>query len=343
MNIFRKTIAKAVGQQVTNDSTNLNLTSGSSPAVLVLGDLDQLLFFSSLPQILNEISGTSDNEPLIGTESNDIIRGFQGRDTLNGSGGNDVLVGGLDGDRLTGGQGRDQFVYDSFDERTDTIADFNVNEDMLVLTNLFAALNYNGIDPIADGYLQFVQDGSRTRVQVDPDSIQGAFPFTTIAILENVAATSLKAVVVNEIVATSSNDKLTGTSGNDIILGLEGADTLIGGAGDDLLVGGLNSDILTGGTGSDQFVYNSLDERTDRILDFNVNEDKLLLSNVLAGLNYNGIDPVADGYLQFVPQGLNTRVQINPEGVDGFFLLRTIAVLDKVSAADLVVGSNVII
>jgi hypothetical protein len=63
----------------------------------------------------------------------------------------------------------------------DTIADFNVNEDMLVLTNLFAALNYNGIDPIADGYLQFVQDGSRTRVQVDPDSIQGAFPFTTIA------------------------------------------------------------------------------------------------------------------------------------------------------------------
>jgi hypothetical protein len=51
MNIFRETIAKAVGQQVTNDSTNLNLTSGSSSAVLVLGDLDQLLFFSSLPQI----------------------------------------------------------------------------------------------------------------------------------------------------------------------------------------------------------------------------------------------------------------------------------------------------
>ena len=343
MDIFRKSISRAVGQQVTKDSTNLNLTSGTSPAVLVLGDLNQLLFFSSLPQSLNEISGTSDNEQLVGTESNDLIRGFQGRDTLSGGGGNDVLVGGLDGDRLIGGQGSDQFVYDSFDERTDTIADFNVNEDMLVLTNLFAGLNYNGVDPIADGYLQFVQDGSRTRVQVDPDGIEGAFPFTTIAILENVAATSLKTVVVNEIVGTSSNDKLTGTNGNDIIIGLEGADTLIGGAGDDLLVGGFNSDILIGGTGSDQFVYNSLDERTDRILDFNVNEDKLVLSNVLAGLNYNGIDPVADGYLEFVQQGLNTRVQINPDGVEGFFLFRTIAVLDKVSAADLVVGSNVII
>jgi len=328
---------------VTNNRTNLKLNADSSPLVVVLGDLDQLQLFSSLPQVLNEIKGTSGSEQLIGTNSDDEIRGSEGRDTLIGGAGNDILIGGLDGDRLIGGEGSDRFVFDSFDERTDTIADFNVNEDMLVLTNLYAKLNYKGVNPVADGYLKFVQDGSNTRVQVDPDGVGGAFPFTTVAVLEQVTPEPLKVVVLNQIVGTSGKDRLIGTDGSDIITGLEGADTLIGGAGDDILVGGLDGDRLTGGKGSDLFVYNSFDDRADRITDFNINEDKLVLKNLLVELNYTGFDPIADGYLKFTQQGLNTRVQINPNGIDGSLPFTTFAILENVKVANLVIDSNVII
>jgi Ca2+-binding RTX toxin-like protein len=161
--------------------------------------------------------------------------------------------------------------------------------------------------------------------------------------LENVTAADLKVVVVNEITGTSGNDELIGSDGDDIISGLEGRDTLIGGAGNDLLVGGRDGDQLTGGPGSDQFVYNSYRERTDTITDFNVNQDTLVLGNLLAELNYNGVDPIADGYLKFVQQGSSTRVQVDQDGTDGSYPFMTLVILENVTATDLVVGSNIII
>lgn len=146
------------------------------------------------PPAINEILGTFRGEVLQGTDGDDIIYGFQGRDTLIGGAGNDTLIGGLDGDVLIGGAGSDHFVYDSFGERTDVIVDFNVYEDQLVLTNVFAELNYNGTDPVADGYLQFVPDEldtTKTRVQIDPDGSYGSTPFRTMAVLENVSPEEL--------------------------------------------------------------------------------------------------------------------------------------------------------
>jgi hypothetical protein len=119
------------------------------------------------------------------------VIGTDGRDTLIGTSGDDILIGGLGGDTLTGGEGADQFVYESFSDRTDTITDFNPDEDMVVLTDVFAEIGYQGIDPIADGYLQFVQDGSKARVQIDPDGVDGFHAFRTMASLENVAIESL--------------------------------------------------------------------------------------------------------------------------------------------------------
>jgi Ca2+-binding RTX toxin-like protein len=125
--------------------------------------------------------------------------GSDGRDTLTGTINDDILIGGLGGDTLTGGAGADQFVYESFSDRTDTITDFNPNQDMVVLTDVFAEIGYQGIDPIADGYLQFVQDNSNTRVQIDPDGADGFQTFRTMAILQNVAIESL-AVGINVII-----------------------------------------------------------------------------------------------------------------------------------------------
>ena len=128
-----------------------------------------------------------------------------------------------------------------------------------------------------------------------------------------------------------------------MVIGTDGRDTLIGTTDDDIITGGLGGDTLTGEAGADQFVYESFSDRTDKITDFNPNQDMVVLTDVFIEIGYEGIDPIADGYLQFVQDGSNARVQIDPDGADGFYAFRTMATLQNVTIESLVVGSNVIV
>lgn len=74
------------------------------------------------------------------------------------------------------------------------------------------------------------------------------------------------------------NDTLTGGAGNDRIEGGTGADRMVGGNGNDTLIGGVGNDTLTGSAGNDFFRFNSPTEGVDRITDFNVTEDTILIS-----------------------------------------------------------------
>ena len=67
--------------------------------------------------------------------------------------------------------------------------------------------------------------------------------------------------------------------------GEAGSDTLRGGQGNDLLDGGLKADILVGGLGEDSFRFTTAlgDGNIDRIRDFNVDEDTILLDSLIFG------------------------------------------------------------
>lgn len=82
--------------------------------------------------IENFIFGTK-ADVMVGDGSANRIEGRDGSDTLNGGGGDDVLIGGLKADRLTGGAGADQFVFTALADRGDTITDFVLGEDVIVL------------------------------------------------------------------------------------------------------------------------------------------------------------------------------------------------------------------
>jgi Ca2+-binding RTX toxin-like protein len=98
-------------------------------------------------------------------------------------------------------------------------------------------------------------------------------------------------------------DNLRGGAGNDRMFGGVGNDVMDGGVGDDTLVGGRGNDIMTGGAGADRFLFNPNQhgEGKDRIVDFKLGEDKIVLNvaDVLAstpgllGLagNPNAFDP----------------------------------------------------
>ncbi len=80
------------------------------------------------------------------------------------------------------------------------------------------------------------------------------------------------------LVALAGDDLINGGASNDSLLGSSGNDTLIGGNGNDTLAGGAGNDTLTGGAGNDFFRFNSSSERIDRITDFNVTNDTILVS-----------------------------------------------------------------
>nr|WP_277922748.1 FG-GAP-like repeat-containing protein [Synechocystis sp. FACHB-383] len=139
------------------------------------------------------------------------------------------------------------------------------------------------------------------------------------------------------------NDILLGNGGNDTLYGGEGNDILNGGFGDDVLIGGLGRDKLIGGLGNDKFVYKALNEAGDVILDFNRNQDQLVLTELFTSLDYAGTDPIADGYLRFNRLGFSTQVQIDADGLSNGSNYITLTTLIGVFPSSLSVGTNVVI
>ncbi|MEG5064598.1 FG-GAP-like repeat-containing protein [Microcoleus sp. B3-A4] len=80
------------------------------------------------------ILGSSGDDVLFGNRGADILNGDDGNDILYGGKGDDLLTGGLGFDTLIGGMGVDKFLL-STNSGTDTITDFEVGKDLLVLGN----------------------------------------------------------------------------------------------------------------------------------------------------------------------------------------------------------------
>jgi Ca2+-binding RTX toxin-like protein len=121
--------------------------------------------------------------------------------------------------------------------------------------------------------------------------------------------------------------------------GTDGRDTLIGTEGDDTIIGLGGSDDITGNGGSDKFVFQSLDDRIDRIRDFAVGEDQIVLTELFSslGVAVSSYDQaIAEGYLELTSFGQDdSRLRIDPDGAVGRSVGRTLAIIYDVAATDL--------
>jgi len=116
---------------------------------------------------------------------------------------------------------------------------------------------------------------------------------------------SQPAAVTIEVVPNLFVD-LIGTPGRDVLVGTNRAERIIG------LQGG---DTLTGGGGRDQFIYQNINEGGDRITDFTIGEDKIILTGVMQSIGYSGSNPIADGIISFRQASANlATIQIDPDG-----------------------------
>ncbi|MGI0480657.1 Calx-beta domain-containing protein [Geminocystis sp. CENA526] len=169
-------------------------------------------------------------------------RGNRLNNVIRGNSGNNILNGGIGADTMIGGKGNDTYYVDN---RNDRVVE-NLNE---------------GIDTVRS-----------TITYTLPNHVEHLI----LSGSSNTNGTGNN--LPNRIVGNSGNNRLNGGYGNDTLIGGAGNDTLTGGGGNDTLIGGTGNDTLTGGGGNDFFRFNSPNEGVDRITDFNVTEDTILIS-----------------------------------------------------------------
>lgn len=114
---------------------------------------------------------------------NDTLNGGAGNDILYGEAGDDLLIIGDGQDEAHGGSGRDTFRFDVLDTDIDTIMDFDdsVGGDVLDLS-LILSFDSDTDDVISD-FVQLVQNGDDTEIQVDANGDTGVF--TAIALVQD--------------------------------------------------------------------------------------------------------------------------------------------------------------
>lgn len=151
------------GDVIIEDS--FDVFNDDSPSAYLISP-ESATFLNALD---NTVEGFNRADIIHGLEGNDILFGRAGDDVLIGGAGNDTLNGGAGNDTLTGGAGTDRFVITS-DHGTDTITDFTLGEDQIVLE---AGLSwddltvFHGISPQTnDVYTEIFLTGQQTPLAI---------------------------------------------------------------------------------------------------------------------------------------------------------------------------------
>jgi len=131
-----------------------------------------------------------------------------------------------------------------------------------------------------------------------------------------------------EEVVTSDGNRRVG--GNDILNGGDGNDIIFGQEGNDILNGGRGTNVLYGGSGADIFLYESFQNRTDTIKDFDVSEgDALDLKDLLVG--FDSAQNTIDEFVALSENNGDTTVTVNNRDV---FVLEGVTGLDVIDLYD---------
>ncbi|MCM0590374.1 MAG: Calx-beta domain-containing protein [Gloeotrichia echinulata DEX184] len=137
---------------------------------------------------------------------------------------------------------------------------------------------------------------------------------------------SINIGAVNVNITDNDFNVITGNTSNP-------RDPLTGTAANDRIVGGAGAKTITGGLGNDEFVYTNLRDVGQRIADFTVGEDKIVLTQLLSSIGYQGANPINDGYVQFIQGSTanSTVLQIDRDGPTGSAIFRNFLQLDNVT------------
>jgi serralysin len=257
------------------------------------------------------------------------------------TGGADVFVVAQSGPVLSGGDGADTFVFKELPWRAGAITDFKLGVDKLDISALYRG-GYQGGNPVGDGYLSFVDNGSGgARVMLDVDGRGWEHPWAfQLVNLDGVSPYGITAAQVlggaaPAPAAPPSTQPPPASSAGVVVASRWPGDVLVGGSGNDTLLPGRGDDVLTGGGGADTFKFQDAPWRAGVITDFTPGLDVIDVRSLFATANYWGSNPVADGYIQLVANGRGgTEVYFDLDG-PGWYGRQMLTTLQHVEPASM--------
>ncbi|MBD2139083.1 putative Ig domain-containing protein [Anabaena sp. FACHB-1237] len=118
-----------------------------------------------------------------------------------------------------------------------------------------------------------------------------------------------------------------------------GRNSIIGTNVSDYITGGPGAKTITGGAGNDFFVFTNFRDVGQQITDFTVGEDKIVLSQLLSSISYNGANPITDQYIRFAAGTGNhansTFLQIDRDGISGSAIFKNFLEVNNITTTDL--------
>lgn len=251
---------------------------------------------------------------LIGNEFANTIYAGNGDDALvDGGGGHDMMYGGAGNDTYYVNSGSD-FVYEAVGGGVDTVIasvgyTLNAGQEIEVLRAAAGApglslvgnalantiLGRDGNDALDDGGgagadilkggagndFYYVRNAGSLVYEAaggGTDSVVASVNYALIAGQEVETLRAASNAPGLSLEGNEINNTVLGGAGKDTLDGGAGADVLNGGADNDVLIGGAGADTLTGAAGNDAFVFRSLSDGIDIVMDFASGADRLQIS-----------------------------------------------------------------
>ncbi len=195
---------------------------------------------------------------IFGGDGKDVIYGDDGNDAIDGGIGNDFLAGGLGDDVIDGGDGNDSISTGG--SVFGDIVDGGAGNDFII----------SGFGPSVDQ--NFIDGGAGTDVV---SYVLGAGVYVDLDYTLTVIGSLAGFNVPDDVLVSIEN--IIGSLGDDYLAGNAGVNVLRGGEGNDILQGRGGADKLVGGIGADTFVFEAASDGGDRITDFSVGVDHILI------------------------------------------------------------------
>jgi Ca2+-binding RTX toxin-like protein len=220
------------------------------------------------------IDGGGGADDIFGGTGNDALTGNIGDDEIDGGDDNDLITPGAGNDDVDGGDGFDTIYFTgatiavevslkagtATGEGTDTIDNVEAvvgsafNDKLIgsnAANNLVGGLGNDQMDGgKGDDWLYYQTAGNIT-VNLATGKASGAEGKDKLKNIENVVAFS----GADKLTGDNKSNQLFGDLGNDKLDGGEGDDFVFGEEGNDDLFGGNGIDVMEGGTGNDDFIF----------------------------------------------------------------------------------------
>ena len=307
------------------DTVTFAITGGADQSLFTLDPTTGQLTFNSIPDFENPIDSNQDNIYEVQITAHDNF-GEPATTTLRG---------------LTVSALNIQVANVNETPTNLTLSNTNINENVAPLTvignfsttdvdagNTFTYTLISGVGD-TDNNL-FTISSNQLKINASPD-------FETKSSYSILVKTTDQGGLSYEKQLTIGVNDLNEISGNPSIN--NGRNPIVGTAGSDYIIGGPGAKTITGGAGNDLFVFTDLRDVGQRITDFTVGVDKIVLTKLVSSMNYNGTNPIADKYIRFVAgTGSNigsTFLQIDRDGTSGSSIFKNFLQVDNITTTQL--------